>query len=57
MWINYGVPLVWIVYPYARTVDEYQSDGLVLTLSEDDTLNGGVILPRFICSMENIFDL
>ena len=57
MWISYGVPLVWVVYPNTRTVDTYPSDGPVVTLGEDDTLDGGDVLPGFTCTVRDIFDL
>ena len=57
MWISYGVPLVWVVYPNTRTVDRYQPDAPVVTLTEDDTLDGAPVLPGFACSVRDIFDL
>ena len=33
MWLNYGVPLVWVAHPNTRTVDVYHADGTVLTLT------------------------
>ena len=32
-----------------RTVDVYGEDGLVTTLGEGDTLDGGDVLPGFSC--------
>ena len=57
MWLRYGVPVVWVVYPDTRTVEIHQSDGSVATLDEDDALDGGLILPGFTCSVRDIFDL
>lgn len=57
MWLNYGVPLVWVVYPGDREVEVHTSDAPVVTLTEDDTLDGGAILPGFTCPVRDIFDL
>ena len=57
MWLSYEVPLVRVVYPNTRTVDTYQSDSPVVTLGEDDTLDGSPVLPGFTCPVRDIFDL
>ncbi len=57
MWLNYGVPLVWVVFPDTRTVEVHPVDGPVVTLSEDDVLDGGPVLPGFTCPVRDIFDL
>ena len=57
MWHSYGVPLVWAAYPEMRSVDVHGEDGSVVTLSENDTLDGGDVLPGFMCPVSEIFDL
>ena len=57
MWLSYGVPLVWVVNPGSRAVEVHQSDSPVVTLSENDTLDGGPVLPGFACSVRDIFDM
>lgn len=57
MWLNYGVLLVWVVYPDTRVVETHQADSPVVTLSEDDTLDGGAVLPGFTCPVRDIFGL
>ena len=57
MWLNYGVPLVWVVNPGRRVVEVHRPDAPVVTLGEDDTLDGGTVLPGFTCSTRDIFDL
>ena len=57
MWLNYGVPLVWVVNPGRRVVEVHQSESQVVMLGEDDALDGGSILPGFSCSVQDIFDL
>ena len=57
MWLNYGVPVVWVVYPDTRTLEVHQPDGYVVTLDEGDALGGGTVLPGFTCPIRDIFDL
>ena len=57
MWRSYGVPLVWAAYPDTRTIDVHRADGSVVTLYEDDILDGGEILPGFAVRVSDIFDL
>ena len=56
MWLGHGVRLVWLVYPYTRTVDVYQGGRTVTTLTEDDSLDGLDVLPGFACAVSEIFD-
>ena len=56
MWLSYGTRLVWAVYPNTRSVDVHTLDGDVATLSGEDTLNGGDVLPGFECCLSDIFD-
>ena len=57
MWRRYGVRVVWIVDPDARTVQVHGESGSVTTLTEDDTLDGDAVLPGFRCSVGAVFDL
>ena len=56
MWQRYGVLLVWVVLPETRSVDVYPPSGQVFTLGDGDTLDGGVAIPGFTCSVNDIFD-
>ncbi len=56
MWRSYGAPLVWAAYPNTRSVDVHRADGSIVTLSEDDTLDGGEVLPGFSIPVRDIFD-
>ena len=56
MWQSFGVPLVWAVYPGARTVAAHPLGGATLIYTEDDTLDGGAVLPDFQCAVSDIFD-
>ena len=55
MWLENGVRLVWVVHPRSRTVDVYREDSLIITLTEDDTLDGGDVLPGFSCHVSDVF--
>lgn len=55
MWISFGVPLVWTVDPQARTLEVHQPNQPQISLSSDDTLDGGQILPGFSCAVRDIF--
>ena len=57
MWLSYGVRLAWVVFPDSRSVNVYPSGGAVFTLFEGDTLEGGDVLPGFLCAVSDIFDV
>ncbi len=50
-----GVELVWEVDPFKRTVDVYTAPDEVTTLGEDDTLDGGTVLPGFSLPLRQLF--
>ena len=55
MWMNHGVRLVWVVQPETRTVDVYQANHAVTTLSDQDSLDGLDVLPGFSCDVSAVF--
>ena len=55
MWISFGVPLVWTVDPEARTINVHQPHVPLISLSTDDTLDGGQVLPGFSCTVGALF--
>ena len=57
MWLRYGVRLVWVVNPETRTIITMPADGPDRTLYEDDTLDGGAVIPGFACPVRDVFDL
>ena len=57
MWLDFGVPLVWVGYPSRREVEVFSTGGVVFTLTEYDTLDGGDALPGFSCRVSEIFDI
>ena len=56
MWLSFGVPMVWEVLPGRRSVNVYQLNRPTIFLNEDDTLDGGDVLPGFSCPVREIFD-
>lgn len=57
MWLSYGVPLVWEIDPVGRTVNVHKTGVPIVTLTEDDTLDGGEVLPGFSCPLREIFEI
>ena len=54
-YLFYGVPLVWLVDPELRTVTVYAGRMRGTELDEDDTLDGGEVLPGFTCKVADLF--
>lgn len=50
-----GVRLVWVVWPDTRTVTVYAPDSEPFTLTADDTLDGGDVLPGFAAAVAELF--
>lgn len=57
MWLSYGVSIVWEIFPNQRSVSVHQLNRTILVLDENDTLDGGDVLPGFSCPIREIFDL
>lgn len=57
MWLSFGVSIVWEVLPGWRSVNVHQLNRPIVALDEDDTLDGGDVLPGFSCTVREIFDL
>jgi Uma2 family endonuclease len=54
-WIEAGARLVWVVYPANKTVHVVRSLQDRETLTVDDTLEGGDVIPGFSCPVAEIF--
>jgi len=58
-YLQYGTPLVWIVYPEEQTVEVYRARESqrpqIDLLKLNDTLDGGVVLPGFELPVASIF--
>ena len=55
-WLEAGARLVWVVYPERRTVEVVRSLFDRVTLSVEDTLEGGDVLPGFSCRVAELFE-
>ncbi len=53
-YLQYGTRLVWVAYPETRTVVVHTAAG-AHTLSENDVLEGGEVLPGFTLRVGEIF--
>ncbi|MBC8117685.1 MAG: Uma2 family endonuclease, partial [Candidatus Saccharimonas sp.] len=50
-----SVRLVWIVDPELRTVEVHADPGQMTLLRQDDTLDGGAVLPGFVVPLKDLF--
>ncbi len=53
-YLRYGTKMVWVAYPATRTVVVHTPAG-AQTLTENDTLDGGDVLPGFTLAIREIF--
>lgn len=56
-WLDGGSRLVWVVSPKMRTVTVYRSRTDIHVLTEKDSLDGGSVIPGFVCSIGKLFAL
>ena len=54
-WIRAGCQLVWVIDPGRRSVTEYRSVDDVRELSENDSLDGGDVIPGFSTEIRDLF--
>ncbi len=54
-YLDVGVRLVWVVDPANRTVTTYGADRSARLLTENDTLDGGDVVPGFRCAVADLF--
>ena len=52
-----GTRLVWIVYPRSRTIYVYTAANKVTIVQQDETLDGGEVLPGFKAALRDIFSV
>jgi Uma2 family endonuclease len=55
MYLQAGVQLVWLLDPETRTISVFRPDVAPRTLHEDDTLDGGNVLPGFSVPVAELF--
>ncbi len=54
-YLDAGVKLIWVVFPIQRTVTVYAADRAAHVLYEEDSLDGGDVLPGFTLSVADVF--
>ncbi len=57
MWLAHGVLMALEVYPAERAVMVHRPGRPAVTLTGDDTLDGGDVLPGFTLPLRDIFDV
>ena len=56
MYLDAGVPLIWLIDPDERTVTVLAANTAPVTLHTGDTLDGGEVLPDFQIAVADIFE-
>jgi Uma2 family endonuclease len=54
-WFAAGVEVAWVVYPSGRSVTVYHGLNDIRVLTQDDTLDGGNLVPGFNCRVGDLF--
>lgn len=54
-WLAHGARLVWVVDPARREVLVYKPETAVVTLTEEDAIEGGDVLPGFTLPVRDVF--
>lgn len=54
-YLENGSRMVWLIFPEKRLVEVYKPDADIEILNENDTLNGGEVLPNFTLAVKDIF--
>lgn len=54
-YLRRGVPLMWLVDPFERTVTVYRPSEFHRVLTEDERLSGNGVLPEFECQVAEFF--
>ena len=55
MWTAFGVRLVWVLWPDTGMIEVFRPGEPVITLNENDTLDGMDALPGFSCPVREVF--
>jgi Uma2 family endonuclease len=55
-YVEAGVLVAWFVYPKTRTIIVHSGPGQSTTLAEDQSLDGGAVLPGFVLPVRDLFD-
>ncbi len=55
LYFEAGVRLVWVLYPDERMIDVYRPNASAVTLTGDDLLDGGDVIPGFAVAARAVF--
>ena len=55
MWLSFGARLVWVADPDTTTITVYRPGVEPIELGEDDTIDGGDLLPDFTAPVWSLF--
>ena len=55
MWLSFGTRLVWVADPDTTTITVYRPSADPVDLGEDDTIDGGDLLPGFTAPVWSLF--
>ena len=55
MWLSYGAKMALVMNPRTETVIMHKPDSAPITLTVDDVLDGGDVLPGFSCPVRSFF--
>jgi Uma2 family endonuclease len=55
-YLDVGVRMIWVVHPIQRTVTVYRPDRSAHVFYDEDTLDGGDVLPGFTLLVAEIFE-
>jgi Uma2 family endonuclease len=54
-YLSAGVPMIWVVNAETRDLQVFRGDGTAVLLTENDTLDGGEVLPGFQSPVAGFF--
>jgi Uma2 family endonuclease len=54
-YLDAGIPLIWVIYPIARTAVVYRAGGTASRLRAHDELQGEDVIPGFSCRLDALF--
>jgi Uma2 family endonuclease len=55
-WFDFGVRMVWLVYPKTKRVHVYTTPDRSIVLNAEDTVDGGEVLPGFSVKVSAFFE-
>ena len=53
-YLSAGTKLIWVIDPDRRQARVYRADGTMVTVSENEPLDGEDVLPGFTCVLSEV---